>query len=123
MWHPFAALAKGGVSMARTVAALRGGPRVTDYISLGVLTKTFPMAQVKDLLGELGRASQRQRELPAQVVVYYVIAMALYMQASTREVLRCLLEGVTWLFGPQVSVKVTGKSGISQARTRLGWEV
>ena len=69
--------------MARTVAALRGGPRVTDYISLGVLTKTFPMAQVKNLLGELGRASQRQRELPAQVVVYYVIAMALYMQAST----------------------------------------
>jgi Transposase DDE domain/Insertion element 4 transposase N-terminal len=47
----------------------------------------------------------------------------LFMQVSYREVLRCLLEGWTWLLGPGATVKVTGKSGISQARTRLGWEV
>lgn len=45
------------------------------------------------------------------------------MQVSYREVLRCLLEGLTWLLGPAQAIKVTGKSGISQARTRLGWEV
>jgi len=56
------------------------------------------------------------------VVVYYVIAMTLYMQVSCREVLRCLLEGVKWLLGPEWAVKVAGKSGISQARTRLGWK-
>jgi hypothetical protein len=56
------------------------------------------------------------------VVVYYVIALALYMQASTREVLRCLLEGVQWLRGPSAPVKVAGKSGISKARTRVGWQ-
>jgi hypothetical protein len=61
--------------------------------------------------------------LPAHVVVYYVMALALYMQVSYREVLRCLLEGLGWLLGPEPTVKVTGKSGISQARTRLGWEV
>ncbi|MGH9628480.1 MAG: transposase domain-containing protein [Bryobacteraceae bacterium] len=33
-------------------------------------------------------------------VVYYVIAMALYMRSSYREVLRCLLEGVQWLTDP-----------------------
>src|SRR5208282_6463760 len=54
--------------------------------------------------------------------VYYVIALALYMQSSYREVLRCLLEGVQWLLEPSASIKVTGKSGISQARTRLGWQ-
>jgi hypothetical protein len=54
-------------------------------------------------------------------VVYYVIALALYMQVSYREVLRCLLEGIRWLLGPTVAVKVAGKSGISQARSRLGW--
>jgi Transposase DDE domain len=37
-------------------------------------------------------------------------------------VLRCLLEGVQWLLDPSMPVKVAGKSGISQARTRLGWE-
>jgi hypothetical protein len=45
------------------------------------------------------------------------------MQSSYREVLRCLLEGVQWLLDPGVRLKVTGNSGISQARTRLGWEV
>jgi hypothetical protein len=55
-------------------------------------------------------------------VVYYVIALALYMQSSYREVLRCLLEGIQWLLNPTARVKVTGKSGISQARTRLGVE-
>ena len=64
----------------------------------------------------------RQRDLPAHVVVYYVIALALYMQSSYREVLRCLLEGLQWLLDPSAAVKVAGKSGISQARTRLGWE-
>jgi hypothetical protein len=38
-------------------------------------------------------------------------------------VLRCLLEGLAWLLGPGRALEVTGKSGISQARTRLGWEV
>lgn len=107
--------------MARTTAALPAGTRLTDYISLGVLTKTFPRDRIDDVLTKTGRRSQRQRELPAHVVVYYVIALALYMQVSYREVLRCLLEGLQWLAGPHTRLKVTGKSGISQARTRVGW--
>jgi hypothetical protein len=74
------------------------------------------------VLAKTGTASIRQRDLPAQVVIYYVIALALYMQSSYREVLRCLLEGVQWLRDPSIGVRVAGKSGISQARTRLGWE-
>jgi hypothetical protein len=109
--------------MARTIAELPKGTRITDYISLGVLAKTFPLRQVKAVLAAQGRASRRLRELPAHVVVYYVICLALFMQVSYCEVLRCLLEGLTWLLGPGQAVRVTGKSGISQARTRLGWEV
>lgn len=107
--------------MARTVASLPAGSRITDYISLGVLTKTFPLDKVMAVVAVAGKTNQRQRDLPAHVVVYYVIAMTLYMQVSYREVLRCLLEGVKWLLGPEWAVKVAGKSGISQARTRLGW--
>src|SRR5207249_4919207 len=44
------------------------------------------------------------------------------MRSSYREVLRCLLEGVQWLLDPSAKVKVAGKSGISQARSRLGSE-
>ena len=108
--------------MARTVAELPPGARITDYISLGVITKTFPDSAIGTVLARTGKASIRQRDLPAQVVIYYVIALALYMQSSYREVLRCLLEGVQWLRDPSAGVRVAGKSGISQARTRLGWE-
>jgi hypothetical protein len=108
--------------LARTVAELPSGARITDYISLGVITKTFPDSAIAAVLSRTGKTSVRQRDLPAQVVVYYVIALALYMQSSYREVLRCLLEGVQWLRDPSARVRVAGKSGISQARTRLSWE-
>ena len=108
--------------MARTKAALPAGSRITDYISLGVIARFFPLEKVREILQQTNRTSIRQRDLPAHVVVYYVIALALYMRCSYREVLRCLLEGVKWLMGPAAAVKVTGDSGISQARTRLGVE-
>jgi transposase IS4-like protein/DDE family transposase len=108
--------------MARTVASLPAGSRITDYISLGVVARFFPREKVDAVLRQTGRASVRERDLPAHVVVYYVIALALYMRSSYREVLRCLLEGVQWLLDPSAKVKVAGKSGISQARSRLGAE-
>jgi hypothetical protein len=108
--------------MARTVAELPAGSRITDYISLGVIAKYFPVEKIHNVLKQTNRASIRERDLPAHVVVYYVIALALYMRSSYREVLRCLLEGVQWLLDPSAKVKVAGKSGISQARSRLGVE-
>ena len=108
--------------MARTLAELPAGSRITDYISLGVIARFFPVQKIHEVLEETKRASVRERDLPAHVVVYYVIALALYMRSSYREVLRCLLEGVQWLLDPSSKVKVAGKSGISQARSRLGAE-
>jgi len=107
--------------MARAPAGLPAGIRLSDHISLGVIAGMFPLDQVREVLAETGKASERERDLPAQVMVYYTIALALYMGAGTREVLRCLLEGLRWLWGAQ-AVRVAGKSGISQARTRLGAE-
>ena len=108
--------------MSRTVATLPAGSRITDYISLGVVARTFPVETVRGVLSATGKSSVRERDLPAHVVVYYVIALALYMQSSYREVLRCLLEAVVWLSDPSAKIRVAGNSGISQARTRLGWE-
>ena len=108
--------------MARAVASLPAGSRITDYISLGVIAKYFPVEKVREALAQTKRTSVRERDLPAHVVVYYVIALALYVRSSNREVLRCLLEGVQWLLDPKAVLKVAGKSGISQARSRLGAE-
>ncbi len=108
--------------MARTVASLPAGSRITDYISLGVLSSAISRDRIDAVLTATGKKSLRQRDLPAHVVVYYVVALALFMQSSYREVLRCLLEGLDWLRGPSETVHTAGKSGISQARTRLGSE-
>jgi hypothetical protein len=108
--------------MARTLAELPKGSRITDYISLGFLAQTFPKELMGQILREQGKESKRQRDMPNHVVMYYTIALALYMDVSCREVLRCLLEGLTWLSGPESDIKVTGRSGISQARVRIGSE-
>jgi hypothetical protein len=108
--------------MARTAATLSRDPRLADHITLGVITKTVRLDAIQASLVATGKTSQRQRDLPAHVVVYYVLALALYMQVSTREVLRCLFEGLRWLQDPGAPVRIAGKSAISQARTRVGWE-
>ena len=105
--------------MAGAPAGLPAGVRLSDHISLGVIARAVPAERVRRVLAETGRASERERDLPAPVMVYYAIALALHMGSSTREVLRCLLEGLRWLWGAE-AVKVAGKSGISQARSRLG---
>ena len=77
--------------MARTLAQLPQGARITDYISLGVVAQWFPCSRVNQVLAKSGKTSRR-RDLPAHVVVYYVLA--LYRQVSYRAGLRCLLEGL-----------------------------
>src|SRR3954465_14692802 len=105
--------------MARVPAGLPAGVRLGDHTSLGVIARTFPIEEVRRVLAETGKASERERDLPAHVMVYYAVAPALYTTAGTREVLRCLLEGLRGLWGAE-AVRVAGRSGISQARTRLG---
>jgi Insertion element 4 transposase N-terminal/Transposase DDE domain len=105
--------------MAGVAAGLPAGVRLSDHISLGVIARAVPPERVRQVLAETDKASERERDLPAHVMVYYAIALSLYMSASTREVLRCLLEGLRWLWGAE-AVRVAGKSGISQARSRLG---
>ena len=106
--------------MARTLAELPQGARITDYVSLGVIAKTFPGAKVQAVRRQKGKTSRRRRDLPAPGVVDDVIALALYRQVSYGEVPRCLREGIAWLRGPSEPPRVSGESGISQARSRLG---
>ena len=106
--------------MPRSPASLPSGARISDYVTLGVLTTTVPGELVDAVLAATGRESQRRRQLPARLVVYYVMALALYAQASYGEVLRCLLEGVRWLRLGGADVALASKSAITRARTRLG---
>ncbi|HMC04823.1 MAG TPA: transposase domain-containing protein, partial [Actinomycetota bacterium] len=67
--------------------------RLSDHISLGVLTRVFPPDLVDRVVADSGGTQVRHRLLPARVVVYYVLALALFSQASYEEVMRNLVEG------------------------------
>ena len=105
--------------MARTHAAFPGGVRFSDYLGLGVIAQVFPPHSIKAALDACGVRSARHRDLPLEAMMYYVIAMGLFRQVSTREVLRCLVDGLR-LVAPGVPVRISGKSSISRARARLG---
>ena len=97
-----------------------GGPiRIADYLSLGLLARLVPPDLVNHALTEHGRHSQRQRDLPAHAVAYYVMALSLYRGVNTEEVLRVVTEGMEYL-GADAIRREVGKSAISAARTRLG---
>jgi hypothetical protein len=108
--------------MARVSKVRLEGDRLSDLMNIGVLTSRFPLDEVHAVLQKTGRSSQRVRDLPAHVMVYYVIAMALYRAESTREVLRLLLEGLHAIVGLGRTIEAAGKAAISRARTRLGVE-
>jgi hypothetical protein len=96
--------------------------RLSDHISIGVLTRVFPPDLVDAVVAEAGRGERRQRLLPARVVVYYVLAMALFSEASYEEVMRQLVEGLSWASGWERVWEVPSKAAIFKARQRLGPE-
>jgi Insertion element 4 transposase N-terminal/Transposase DDE domain len=95
-------------------------PRLPDRIAIGVLTQTFPPELVDRVIERTGRAEQRQRLLPARVVVYYTLAMCLFAQVGYEEVMRLLVEGLAWARRWRGSWQVPDKSSIAWARARLG---
>lgn len=94
--------------------------RLSDHVALGVLTRSFPPSLVDAAVEAAGRAEQRDRLLPARLVVYYVLALALFSDASYDEVMRNLVEGLSYQSGWKTQWEVPTKGAISQARARLG---
>jgi len=105
--------------VARTAKRITNGLRIAEALSVGVLGRAYPRSKVRSILARVDKQSERQRDLPMDVMVYYVIALGLFLPAAYEEVLRCLVEGLGWLEGAE-PVRVAGKSAIAQARQRLG---
>ena len=61
--------------------------RLSDLVSVGVLTRVFPPDLVDEVIAEVGRTEQRHRSLPARVMAYFSIGMALYSEGSYQDVL------------------------------------
>jgi hypothetical protein len=96
--------------------------RLSDLVSVGVLTRVFPPALVDRVIADVGRTERRHRSLPARVMAYFSIGMALYSEGSYEDVLAQLTDGLSWASGWQDSYSPPSKSAIFQARVRLGPE-
>ena len=97
--------------------------RLSDVVSVGVVTKVFPAVLVDEVIAECGRREQRHRSLPAQTMAYFAIGLALHADGSYEDVLGLMADGLAWADTDDVGpVRLPSKSAISQARERLGSE-
>lgn len=95
--------------------------RLSDVVSVGVVTKVFPADLVDEVIAECGRTERRHRSLPAQTMAYFAIGLALHADGSYEDVLGLMADGLAWAdTGDAGPVRLPSKSGISQARERLG---
>ena len=96
------------------------GRRLSDLVSVGVLTLVVPPDLVDEVIAAAGRTEQRHRSLPARVMAYFAIGMGLYSEGSYEDVLSQLTDGLSWASGWAESFTPPSKSAIFQARARLG---
>ena len=104
-------------------AVVAGQSRVTDWVSMGVLTSSVPRDAVDEAVAVTGRQAQRSDgKLPPHVMVYFAMAMALFADEDYEEVAQRLTETLSeWgCWDTRWTVPTSG--GITQARQRLGFE-
>jgi Insertion element 4 transposase N-terminal/Transposase DDE domain len=91
----------------------------TQELGFGLISKFCPIEVVERVIEECGRKEKRVRLLPAWLVVYGLVMLCLYPDASYQEVLQRMALGAStprrW--------QVPNKSALIQARVKLGWEV
>ena len=88
---------------------------LSEPASFARLSEHLPLAWIEQALAASGTASVRRRRLPAEQVVWLVIALALYRHQSIPDVLETLDLAL-----PNDANACVSKSGIAQARERLG---
>src|SRR5215218_6711716 len=84
--------------------------------------KVFPPDLVDEVIAEACRTEQRRRVLPARAMAYFAVGMALHAEASYEDVMALLIDGLAWSSGWAEECVLPSKSGIFQARLRLGPE-
>lgn len=90
-----------------------------DRISVGLLARAFPRSMVEAVIEQSGTRERRVRMLPSWLVVYYVLALALFMDMGGGRVMRRLAGTLSWA-ARGVTVAIPSEEALSRARARLG---
>ena len=105
--------------MARTKAVLTSGARLADYLTVGFLVMQCPLEKVRKALDKHGAQSKRHRGLPHEVLVYFVMMMALYAGVAYEDVLRLVVEGLRTLLGESALKRTTVTKGAISALSNV----
>ena len=101
---------------------MKSGGRLVDRVGLGVLASQFPDVLIERVIEETGRRERRSRDLPAALMVRYVLALALFPSDGYDEVMRQVKLADDWLADGRGAVKIPATTAITSARDRLGVE-
>jgi hypothetical protein len=97
--------------------------RLTDWISLGVLSTWVGRDVIDEAIHATGRGARRSGgKLPPHVMIYFVMALALFADDDYEEVIAKLAETLQDWDCWDVGWTVPTSGGITQARQRLGFE-
>jgi Insertion element 4 transposase N-terminal/Transposase DDE domain len=94
--------------------------RLSDYLSLGVMSRVYRRDLVDEVIAETRSKEKRNRLLPARLVVYYLIALALFFGEAYEEVMRKMVGGLRFVCAWERHWHVPTPSALCQARQRLG---
>ena len=99
------------------------GPVLTDLVSLGVLASRVPRDAVDDVVTATGKEARRRGgKLPPHVVVYLVMALALFADEDYEEVVERLTGALRSWGSWDERWEPPTKGAVTQARQRLGPE-
>ena len=106
-----------------TQTGVVAGGLLTDWVSLGVLASSVPRDVVDEAIAEAGKGARRARgKLPPHVMVYFVMALALFADDDYEEVAARLTETLRGWDCWETDWETPTRGGITQARQRLGPE-
>jgi hypothetical protein len=99
------------------------GPVLTDFVSLGVLASRVPRDAVDNAVAATGKQARRRGgKLPPHVVVYLVMALALFADQDYEEVVERLTGALRGWGSWDQRWEPPTKGAVTQARQRLGPE-
>lgn len=102
---------------------MAGRRALTDFVSLGVLASRVPRDAVDEAVGVTGKGARRRGgKLPPHVVVYLVMALALFADEDYEEVTERLTGALRAWGSWDGRWEPPTKGAVTQARQRLGAE-
>ncbi len=105
--------------MPKSPLSLPSGVRITDTLTVTQFAAVFPLDAVTEALDRNGVGTVRVRHLPNELVVYFVMLLALFRDCSHREVYRCVALALNRLWGKEEEPVIPTASALSQARDRV----